>query len=255
MSKRTKKKDREERIEKIHDLLMRGKYRHNVKKSPAFQLYVQDFLSGTLDMLPESIGSYVLLLLRQWDKYLLPNNIAKLSVIAKCNPEVIGSILEKFVLCTDGQYRNSRLELVRAEQIDYRNGKSNGGTAAMKNRYSEKEEPKSQDIAQTPVIESGSQGPHYFRIGLELYQMRISDYMKKNMQIYLNAWKSMHEKSVASELIWKSMEEKIGKNYTSEGHIQNTFESIANKIRQEKIAAKPASASIKASMPKKRKEE
>lgn len=250
MSKRTNKKDREERIDKIHDLLMRGKYPHSARKSPAFQLYAQDFISGTTDLSTIHIGAYFLLLLRQWDKYFVPNDSNKLSLIGKCSSEVIDIVLEKFVMCSDGKYRNSRLERIRAEQIDNKSSKSKGGITAMKNRWRETEQEKPEEKSPATLTDNG---PHYFYIGTEIFKMKISDYMKEHMQIYLNAWGAMHGKSVNIETVWARMEQKIGKAYNGAGHIQNMFESLATEIRQEKITGKTKNAGtvLKAALPKK----
>jgi uncharacterized protein YdaU (DUF1376 family) len=45
-----------------------------ITKSPAFQLYVQDFLSGVKFFSTEETGAYILLLCEQWDSGFIENN-------------------------------------------------------------------------------------------------------------------------------------------------------------------------------------
>jgi uncharacterized protein YdaU (DUF1376 family) len=113
------------------------------RKSPAFQMYADDFLSGTSDMSAEEVGGYIRLLCHQWAKNGLPNDPERLGRMAG----VIGSpslpyILSKFQECEDGKLRNGRLESIREErqrfvekqaisgkkgaELRWKNGKPNG---------------------------------------------------------------------------------------------------------------------------------
>lgn len=88
----------------------------NHKDAPAFDLYPQRWLAGTLDMTAEERGAYITLLCKQWEDNGLVDDVKKLAATARCRPLVLQQILSKFPLCEDGLRRNARLEAVRAEQ-------------------------------------------------------------------------------------------------------------------------------------------
>ncbi|MCR6656641.1 MAG: YdaU family protein [Opitutus sp.] len=95
-----------------------------MKQAPAFQLYAQDFLVGTADMSAEEVGGYIRLLCYQWAKGSLPNDPEKLKNLSGCTSDACASIMLKFRICEDGALRNERLEEVRAEQLSYRQSRS-----------------------------------------------------------------------------------------------------------------------------------
>lgn len=85
--------------------------------SPAFQLYADDFLSGTIDMSQEEVGAYIRLLCHQWGKGSVPDDKARLQRIA--GGRVSDAVMAKFPKGQDGLLRNPRLEAVRAERDQY----------------------------------------------------------------------------------------------------------------------------------------
>ena len=67
------------------------------RKAPAFQLYVADFINGTITMNNEEVGVYIRYLCYEWDKGGLPDNetlLARIAMIQEVEP--IGSFREKF---------------------------------------------------------------------------------------------------------------------------------------------------------------
>lgn len=88
--------------------------------TPAFQFYPQDFLVGTAEMTPFEVGIYIRLLCYQWSKGGLPDDDSKLAALAGCDGNAVASVRHKFGICDDGKLRNARMELVRADQVDYR---------------------------------------------------------------------------------------------------------------------------------------
>jgi uncharacterized protein YdaU (DUF1376 family) len=92
-----------------------------MKKSPAFQLYPQDFLVGTADMTSEEVGGYIRLLCYQWTKGFLENNDKKLMQLSGVfDINDLNNVKSKFILCEDGYLRNGRMESTRLEQDTYR---------------------------------------------------------------------------------------------------------------------------------------
>lgn len=107
-----------------------------IHRSPAFQLYADDFLAGTADMSAEEVGAYIRLLCHQWSKGSIPADEERAGRIAG----LIGSpslryALAKFSLCDDGQLRNARLEQVRAESAKYRAKQVESGRAGASKRW------------------------------------------------------------------------------------------------------------------------
>jgi uncharacterized protein YdaU (DUF1376 family) len=84
------------------------------RKAPAFQLYTDDFLSGTLEMSQEEVGQFIRLLCHQWNRGSIPVETEKQQRLTGGCVSV--EVLAKFRLCEDGLLRNERLEAVRSER-------------------------------------------------------------------------------------------------------------------------------------------
>jgi uncharacterized protein YdaU (DUF1376 family) len=95
--------------------------------SPAFQFYVQDFLTGTMHMSAEEVGAYILLLCHQWDKGALPANDKELLRIARIRMKVLEVVKGKFAVGEDGLLRNVRLEKEREKQLQWKEKAAKAG--------------------------------------------------------------------------------------------------------------------------------
>lgn len=95
-----------------------------MNKPPAFQLYANNFLTGTADFTPEEVGAYIRLLCYQWDRGSLPSDIKKLKNLAGCTEDALASIMHKFEPSGEGTIQNSKLEKVRRAQEDFRKSRS-----------------------------------------------------------------------------------------------------------------------------------
>ena len=84
------------------------------RKAPAFQLYTDDFLAGTLEMSQEEVGQFIRLLCHQWNRGWIPVETEKQQRLTGGCVSV--EVLVKFRLCEDGFLRNERLESVRTER-------------------------------------------------------------------------------------------------------------------------------------------
>ncbi|MCG3776913.1 MAG: hypothetical protein JW395_3785 [Nitrospira sp.] len=107
---------------------------------PAFQLYADDFLSGTSEMTAEEVGAYIRLLCHQWTKGGLPQDDDRLSRMAGLMGLPMGSpslryVVAKFDLCDDGQLRNRRLEAVREDLNKYRQKQVESGKRGAEARW------------------------------------------------------------------------------------------------------------------------
>ncbi len=106
-------------------------------KAPAFQFYASDFIGGTMQFTAEETGVYIRLLCYQWMNGGLPNDKNRIRSIAGYtkDPGSLTMPLAKFILGTDGVYRNKRLEEVRTAQDDFRRRQSVNGKAGAQARY------------------------------------------------------------------------------------------------------------------------
>jgi uncharacterized protein YdaU (DUF1376 family) len=104
-----------------------------VQKSPAFQFYAKDFLTGTAAMTLAERGAYVTLLAHEWDAGSVPalaQARARILGCTKAQERAIWSALApKFVLREDA-YVNERLEHERRLQSEYRRRQSDNGKAS-----------------------------------------------------------------------------------------------------------------------------
>lgn len=106
-----------------------------MKKSPSFQFYPQDFLSGVKRFTTEETGAYILLLIEQWDSGFVEKNEKFLKKITGISSKKLEKVLEKFEE-KEGKFFNKKLEQVRQEQIDFRAKKSISGQLGNKKRWS-----------------------------------------------------------------------------------------------------------------------
>jgi len=105
------------------------------RKAPAFQLYVDDFLAGTLEMSHEEVGIYIRLLCIQWSRgYVNDRAIASLHA----GDAVHYVLKEKFVRAEDG-WRNQRLENVRNLAEARAESGSKGGSNSQANRQANRQ--------------------------------------------------------------------------------------------------------------------
>lgn len=106
-------------------------------KSPAFQLYVQDFLSGVKFFSAEETGAYILLLCEQWDSGFIEDNDKILKKITGISPKKLQKVLEKFEK-KDKKLINFRLDQERIKREDFLSKASKAGGESARKRAEEK---------------------------------------------------------------------------------------------------------------------
>jgi uncharacterized protein YdaU (DUF1376 family) len=103
------------------------------QKSPAFQFYPKDFLSGTATMSLQEVGAYMRLLCYAWDTGSIPNDSRERARIMVCSKkqevEIWKKVGKKFFL-QDDAFLNERLEEERRKQSEYRRRQSDKGKAS-----------------------------------------------------------------------------------------------------------------------------
>ena len=102
------------------------------RKAPAFQLYTDDFLSGTLEMSQAEVGQFIRLLCHQWNRGSIPVETEKQQRLAGGCVSV--EVLAKFEECEDGFLRNKRLESVRTERGVFLQQQSQKGKLSAEKR-------------------------------------------------------------------------------------------------------------------------
>ena len=102
------------------------------RKAPAFQLYTDDFLAGTLEMSQAEVGQLIRLLCHQWNRGSIPVETEKQQRLAGGCVSV--EVLAKFEECEDGFLRNKRLESVRTERGVFLQQQSHKGKLSAEKR-------------------------------------------------------------------------------------------------------------------------
>jgi uncharacterized protein YdaU (DUF1376 family) len=129
------------------------------RKAPAFQLYTDDFLAGTIEMSQEEVGQFIRLLCHQWNRGSIPVETEKQQRLAGGCVSV--DVLAKFDHCDDGLLRNKRLESVRTEKGKFLQSQSAKGKLSAEKRRLEALERQSQSnqnsTAVEPVLQPESQ--------------------------------------------------------------------------------------------------
>ena len=132
------------------------------RKAPAFQLYTDDFLAGTLDMSQAEVGQLIRLLCHQWNRGSIPVETEKQERLAGGCVSV--DVLAKFDECEDGLLRNIRLESVRTEKGKFLQSQSVKGKLSAEKRRLETLERQKQfnqnSTAVEPVLQPDDQ-PHH----------------------------------------------------------------------------------------------
>ena len=104
-----------------------------MSKSPAFQFYPSDFLSGTVAMFSlEETGLYSVLLAFDWSLNGLPKDVEKLARLTRTSRRKFRALWTNVSACfveRDGRYFNPRLELERSRQAEWREKSAKGGRA------------------------------------------------------------------------------------------------------------------------------
>jgi uncharacterized protein YdaU (DUF1376 family) len=105
-----------------------------MNKPPAFQFYADDFLGGTMTMDHAERGFYILLLSLQWTQGgISPTDFERLGR-AMAQPS-LEHVKSKFKLDADGLLKNSRMELERAKQAQFRANRSESGKRGSEKRW------------------------------------------------------------------------------------------------------------------------
>lgn len=107
--------------------------------APAFQLYVRDFMTGTITMSLSEVGAYARLLCHQWDSGFVPgDDVAALARAMVCDRSeavaVWPKIQHKFRQKTNGVWINLRLEKERKKQEAFRKSQSLKGKKSAQAR-------------------------------------------------------------------------------------------------------------------------
>jgi uncharacterized protein YdaU (DUF1376 family) len=129
-------------------------------RSPAFQFYPSDFISGTITFTTEEVGAYILLMCACWDKGSIPSDVRLLARIAKLSPtkmkRVWVALASKFQ-SVDGGYIQPRIEREREKQVAYRRRQSdNAGKRWDSRRNATAMPPHRSGISQTDALQSSS---------------------------------------------------------------------------------------------------
>jgi uncharacterized protein YdaU (DUF1376 family) len=121
------------------------------RKAPAFQLYTDDFLAGTIEMSQEEVGQFIRLLCHQWNRGSIPVETEKQQRLAGGCVSV--DVLAKFDYCEDGLLRNNRLESVRTEKGKFLQSQSEKGKLSAEKRRLEALERQSQSNQNPTAVE------------------------------------------------------------------------------------------------------
>jgi uncharacterized protein YdaU (DUF1376 family) len=109
--------------------------------SPAFQFYASDFVAATIDLTNEQAGAYIRMLCYAWDHPEgLPAAMSTLARIAHCTERRFSTNIWphigcKFVKNDAGRFYNQRLEQVRQDQNEFKEGRSRSGREGARKRW------------------------------------------------------------------------------------------------------------------------
>src|SRR4051812_16469051 len=106
--------------------------------TPAFRLYAQDFYFGVVTFNNTTVGAYLKLLIYQWDRGFVPDDIAQIArIIAeplRVTRQVWADVKCKFERDAHGHWKNRRMERERAKLLEYRNLQAEKGAKGGRQR-------------------------------------------------------------------------------------------------------------------------
>jgi uncharacterized protein YdaU (DUF1376 family) len=109
------------------------------EKSPAFQFYYKEWLTGTRIMTRIERDIYLSLLIYSYDLDGLPDDMPELQRIAACRNrhevKALQYVLRKFEKGDDGRLRNLRMERVRVNQTEFKKQMTDRGKKAAQARW------------------------------------------------------------------------------------------------------------------------
>lgn len=110
------------------------------EKSPAFQFYYKEWITGTMSMNRVERDIYLLLIIASYDMNGLPSDSNEIYRIALCKSkkerESVDYILsKKFFKDSDGKFKNKRMENVRSNQLSFKQNKSVAGRKGAEKRW------------------------------------------------------------------------------------------------------------------------
>ncbi len=141
-------------------------------KPPAFPLYADDFLGGTMNFTDAEVGIYMRLLCVQWNTGSIPDDDSELNSYGKAEPSTpLGRVKAKFEKGDDGKLRNARMEAVRSKQTAFREERSKSGTKGAENRWLSH----SSAIKQ-PLAKNGFPSPSPSPVSLERARARATPF-------------------------------------------------------------------------------
>lgn len=110
-----------------------------MSKDPAALMYIDTWLTSTAEMDADCRGWYLNLILHQYDKNSLPNDIEKLAVLASVKfseferfKKVFEQMLkQRFEVCEDGRLRNKKAEEVLQSRKKFTDKRSKSGSIGV----------------------------------------------------------------------------------------------------------------------------
>jgi uncharacterized protein YdaU (DUF1376 family) len=110
------------------------------KSTPAFQFYPDDFLGGTAHFTASEVGGYIRLLCHQWKHGAVPadntDRIATIMGMSRASAKSAWQVLsEKFIKGDDGQWRNPKMEKVRAGKMRFIQAQTENGVKGAAARW------------------------------------------------------------------------------------------------------------------------
>jgi uncharacterized protein YdaU (DUF1376 family) len=126
-------------------------------KPPAFQLYADDLISGTLKFSDAELGLYMRLLCAQWNEGSLPDDDEELLSYGRGRTP-LNRVKAKFNTCADGRLRNARMERVRKEQEEYRENRRESGKLGAEKRWHSHSTAIAQPLATPSLCHSTANG-------------------------------------------------------------------------------------------------
>lgn len=122
------------------------------RQSPAFSFYPSDFLVGTATFSLEERGAYITLLSYQWDHGGVPDDGVERARLLNCSlrrsERIWARVCSKFERSADAIWKNKRLEVERAKQLERRAELAKSGHKGAESRW------RGHVVANGPAIDS-----------------------------------------------------------------------------------------------------
>lgn len=189
-----------------------------MSKDPATLWYWNDWLTGTMTMSRHLKGCYMDLLGAQFNEGHL--SLEAIKTVLGNDFAVWGVLSKKFIKDENDMWYNIKAEETKNKRIAF--------TKSRKNNLKGKKEV----IMESHMENENITTSIYFKIKGQIVKTNVSDYIKTNLQIWLDNQKRLDTVDVVEKGLIEIDKQYFAHSFADENHIKSSLKLICKKIKE-----------------------